>query len=274
MQTPLNSRALIAFAVLLALQTAASAADTGTATTAPAAAAATDIEELVVTARRRAENVQDVPIAVSVLDAAMLESTGSFNVGRLQQLQPSLQFFSTNPRNSAANIRGLGAPFGLTNDGIEQGVGLYVDDVYYARAAASTFDFLDVERLEVLRGPQGTLYGKNTTAGTINITTRAPTFTPEGNAEITFGNLGFLQTKAAISGPILGDTLAGRLAVSSSSRHGTIYNVRTNNLVNEIDNFGVRGQVQGFTGQRFRSLRDILRRYAHCRRRINEDQEK
>jgi iron complex outermembrane receptor protein len=238
-----NPRALVATAVALALQGAAFAADTATGVAAPAAEAADEVHTLVVTARRRSEDVQDVPVAVSVLDAATLESTGSFNVARLQQLQPSLQFFSTNARNSAANIRGLGAPFGLTNDGIEQGVGLYVDDVYYARAAASTFDFLDVERLEVLRGPQGTLYGKNTTAGTINITTRAPTFTPEGNAEISFGNLGLLQTKAAISGPILGDTLAGRLAVSSTNRHGTIYNVKSTNLVNEIDNFGIRGQI-------------------------------
>jgi iron complex outermembrane receptor protein len=138
------------------------------------------VDDIVITARRRSENVQDVPLAVSVVDSRTLESTGSFNVARLTQLQPSLQFYSTNPRNSAANIRGLGAPFGLTNDGIEQGVGVYIDQVYNSRIAAATFDFLDVEQVEVLRGPQGTLYGKNTTAGAINITTRAPSFTFEG----------------------------------------------------------------------------------------------
>jgi iron complex outermembrane receptor protein len=233
-----TSRALVAAAVALALQTVAHAADAGL----PSAGAAQDIETLVVTARRRSEAAQDVPVAVSVVDGATLESTGSFNVMRLQQIQPTLQFFSSNPRNSHANIRGLGAPFGLTNDGIEQGVGLYIDDVYYSRAASSTFDFLDVDRLEVLRGPQGTLYGKNTTAGAINITTRKPTFDPEGVAELTVGNLGFLQAKGVLSGPI-SETLAGRIAVSSTSRHGTILNVANDNRINEIDNFGVRGQL-------------------------------
>ena len=131
-----------------------------------------------------------------VLGGAQLDATGSINVGRLQQIQPSVQFFSTNPRNSAANIRGLGAPFGLTNDGIEQGVGIYIDEVYYSRIAVATFDFLDVERIEVLRGPQGTLYGKNTTAGAINIVTRAPTFEPEARLELSLGNLDYIAAKA------------------------------------------------------------------------------
>jgi iron complex outermembrane receptor protein len=202
-----------------------------------------DLESIVVTARRRAENVQEVPIALSVVSAATLEATGSFNVARLQQLQPAIQFYSSNARNSAANIRGLGAPFGLTNDGIEQGVGFYVDDVYYSRSAASTLDFLDVERLEVLRGPQGTLYGKNTTAGTINISTRAPTFTEEGRAEASFGNLGFLQAKASLSGPLLADSLAGRVAFSGTSRNGTLFDVKTGTHINELDNLGFRGQL-------------------------------
>ncbi len=132
-------------------------------------------EGVVVTARRIEEAAQEVPIPVSVVSGDLIESVGAFNVNRVKDLIPTVQFYSTNPRNSAVNIRGLGAPFGLTNDGIEPGVGLYIDGVFYARPAAATLDFLDVERIEVLRGPQGTLFGKNTTAGAINVTTRRPT---------------------------------------------------------------------------------------------------
>ena len=199
-------------------------------------------EEILVTARRRQETSQEVPLAISVVGGDHIDNTGSFNVGRLTQLTPALTFYSSNPRNSAANIRGLGAPFGLTNDGIEQGVGIYVDDVYYSRAASSTFDFLDVAQIEVLRGPQGTLYGKNTTAGAINITTRQPTFDFEGRAEVTVGNLGFKQAKAAVSGP-LSDKLAARIALSSTSRRGTVFNVTSGNWINEQDNLGLRAQL-------------------------------
>jgi iron complex outermembrane receptor protein len=198
--------------------------------------------EIIVTGRRRQETAQEVPVAITVLSAGQIDSTGNFNVGKLQQLTPTLQFYSSNPRNSAVNIRGLGAPFGLTSDGFEQGVGIYIDDVYYARAASSTFDFLDIAQVEVLRGPQGTLYGKNTTAGAINITTNQPTFDFEGKAELTVGNLNFKQFKGAISGPIT-DTLAARLAISSTSRRGTIFNVKSGNWINEQDNIGLRGQL-------------------------------
>jgi iron complex outermembrane receptor protein len=206
------------------------------------AAAGSSASTIIVTARRRDEAAQEIPVAVSVVGAAEIESTGSFNVGRLTQLSPSLTFYSSNPRNSAANIRGLGAPFGLTNDGIEQGVGLYVDDVYYSRAASSTFDFLDVQQIEILRGPQGTLYGKNTTAGAINVTTRAPTFEFEGKAELTVGSFEFKQAKAAISGPLT-DNIAARIAISTTSRRGTIFNVTSRNHINELENLGVRAQI-------------------------------
>ena len=203
---------------------------------------AVDDGAIVVTARRRQESSQDVPIAVSVVGGEHIDATGSFNVGRLQQLTPTLQFYSSNPRNTAVNIRGIGVPFGLTNDGIEQGVGIYVDDVYYSRVASATFDFLDVAQIEVLRGPQGTLYGKNTTAGAINITTRQPTFTPEGSLEVSLGNLDFRQVKAALSGP-LSDTVAARVALSYTDREGTLFNAATGENINEQNNFGARGQL-------------------------------
>ena len=198
--------------------------------------------DIVVTARRRAETQQTVPISLSVLSGKSLSDSGAFNVNRVQQQIPSLQFYSSNPRNSAINIRGLGAPFGLTNDGIEQGVGFYVDGVYIGRIGASTFDFVDVDRVEVLRGPQGTLYGKNTTSGALNITTRAPSFTAEARGEVTYGNYDFVQAKASVSGPIT-DTLAVRLSSSATTRHGTIYDIASNTDLHRQRNLGFRGQL-------------------------------
>ena len=197
---------------------------------------------IIVTARRRQETAQAVPLAISVIKADSIESTGNFNVNKLQQLAPTLQVYSSNPRNTSVNIRGIGVPFGLTSDGFEQGVGIYVDDVYNARVASAVFDFLDVEQVEVLRGPQGTLYGKNTTAGAINITTNQPTFDFEGRAELTLGNLSFKQAKAAVSGP-LSDQVAVRLASAFTSRRGTIYNVASKRWINEQDNLGLRAQL-------------------------------
>lgn len=201
-----------------------------------------DSDAIVVTARRREETAQEVPLAISVINANSIEATGNFNIVKLQQLTPTLQVYSSNPRNTAVNIRGIGAPFGLTSDGFEQGVGIYVDDVYNARVATATFDFLDVAQVEVLRGPQGTLYGKNTTAGAINITTNQPTFDFEGRAEVTAGNLEFKQAKLAVSGPIT-DKVAARIAVSTTRRRGTIFNVTSRRDINEQDNIGVRTQI-------------------------------
>jgi iron complex outermembrane receptor protein len=200
-------------------------------------------DEVVVTARRRAEQLQDVPIAVSVIESGRLDATGTTNVNRLVQFLPQVNFFSSNPRNSAINIRGLGAPFGLTNDGIEQGVGFYIDGVYYSRPASASFDFVDIERIEVLRGPQGTLFGKNTTAGAINITTRRPGFEPEGRLEVSFGNYSFIQGRGSVSGPLIDGRLAARLSFSATSRRGTLTNVSTGRDVNSQDNLGLRGQL-------------------------------
>jgi iron complex outermembrane recepter protein len=199
-------------------------------------------EGVVVTARRIEEVAQEVPIPLSVVSGNVVADAGAFNVNRLKEQIPTVQFYSTNPRNSAINIRGLGAPYGLTNDGIEPGVGLYIDGVFFARPAAATLDFLDVEQIEVLRGPQGTLFGKNTTAGAINVTTRKPSFTPGSEFELNYGSLQFVQAKASITGG-LGRKVAGRLSFSGTQRDGTLVNTRTNDDVNNLNNLGIRGQV-------------------------------
>jgi iron complex outermembrane receptor protein len=211
----------------------------GTALGAPAAAEATqstDVTQspsaIIITATRREANAQDVPISISVLSGQTLQDTGTLNISQVVHLQPSLTYYGTNARNASLNIRGLGAPLGLTNDGLEQGVGVYVDQVYYSRVANAVSDLFDVSRIEVLRGPQGTLFGKNTTAGAINIVTKQPTFTPEANIELTAGNYHFVQAKAAVSGPIT-DTLAFRVAGSGTSRRGTIWDVTTNEWLND-----------------------------------------
>jgi iron complex outermembrane receptor protein len=198
--------------------------------------------EIVVTSRRRKEVAQDVPIPITVIGGALVAEAGAFNVNRLKELIPSVQLYSSNPRNTGLNIRGMGSSFGLTNDGIDPGVGFYVDGVYYARPAATTLDFIDVEQIEVLRGPQGTLFGKNTTAGAFNVTTRKPSFIPGATFELSYGNYGYVQAKSSITGP-LSKKIAGRLSFSGTQRDGLIYNTRTQKYVNDINNLGVRGQI-------------------------------
>ncbi|KFF06558.1 TonB-dependent receptor [Flavobacterium reichenbachii] len=201
-----------------------------------------ELGEVVVSSRRRIEKVQDVPIAVSVITGKQAEQTGAFNVNRIKELVPSVQLYSSNPRNTGINIRSLGSPFGLTNDGIDPGVGFYVDGVYYARPAATTLDFIDVEQIEVLRGPQGSLFGKNTTSGAFNITTRKPSFTSGADFEVSYGNYNFLQAKASITGA-LGKKVAGRLSFSGTQRDGLIDNVATGRPTNTLNNQGIRGQL-------------------------------
>ncbi|MBN8677416.1 MAG: TonB-dependent receptor [Chitinophagales bacterium] len=200
------------------------------------------LSEVVITSRRRKETAQDVPIPISVVAGQLLADAGAFNVNRLKEIVPTVQLYSSNPRNTTLNIRGLGSTFGLTNDGIDPGVGFYIDGVYYARPAVTALDFIDVEQIEVLRGPQGTLFGKNTTAGAFNVSSKAPAFTPGVHMELSYGNIGFVQAKTSITGP-LGKKLAGRLSFSGTQRDGTLKNIRTQESVNDLNNLGFRAQL-------------------------------
>lgn len=201
-----------------------------------------ELSEVLITARRRSEEVQKVPIPISVVGGPRIEESGSFNVNRVKELVPTVQLYSSNPRNTTLNIRGLGSTFGLTNDGIDPGVGFYVDGVYYARPAATSLDFIDIEQIEVLRGPQGTLFGKNTTAGAFNITTRLPSYTPGGTVELSYGNYGFIQAKTSITGPLT-KNLAARVSFSGTQRDGVIENIATGKMINDLNNLGFRGQL-------------------------------
>lgn len=202
----------------------------------------TQLEDVVISSRRRQESAQEVPIPISVIGGTRAEDAGAFNVNRLKELVPTVQLYASNARNTTLNIRGLGSTYGLTNDGVDPGVGFYVDGVYYARPAATALDFIDIERVEVLRGPQGTLFGKNTTAGAFNITTRAASFTPGANFELSYGNLGFVQAKASLTGPI-SKKLAARVSFTGTQRNGTFFNAHTQLPINDINNIGVRGQI-------------------------------
>jgi len=203
---------------------------------------ASQLDQIVVTSRRRSEVLQEVPIPITVIGGQAAENAGAFNVNRLKELVPSVQLYASNARNTTLNIRGLGSTFGLTNDGIDPGVGFYVDGVYHARPAATSTDFIDIDQIEVIRGPQGTLFGKNTTAGAFNITTRKPSQVPSGKVELSFGNYNFIQAKATVTGGVA-KNLAAKISVSGTQRDGTIWNVNEERKYSGQNNLGAKAQL-------------------------------
>lgn len=222
-----------------------------------------------VTARLRAEDAQRIPGALSVVDGALIDRTYTVNTQQLTTLVPALNYSSANPRNTAFTIRGLGSSVvavSQANDGLEPGVGFYVDGVYRARPATAAFDFSDIDRVEVLRGPQGTLFGKNTTAGAINVVSRAPSFERAGYEELSFGNFNFVQAKASATGALIGDTVAFRLSGLVTRRDGVIRNVRTGIDHNAIGNQAVRGQllIRPNDGVQMRLIADFTNFESNC----------
>ncbi|MBC2666667.1 TonB-dependent receptor [Novosphingobium flavum] len=226
-------RLLSASAIVLtlgAMATTAHAADVAEAAEAAAADASADagsdaVTEITVTARYRTESAQAVPIGITSLSQDQLAAQGAVTVKQVMQQLPSLNIQGFSGRNQTITIRGVGTNAGGTNDGLEQGVGLYVDGVYRPRTGSVITDLLDVESIQLLRGPQGTLFGKNTVAGALDIKTREPTFDPEGRGEITYGNYNQIRAAASLDAPI-GDTLAFRVSYLYSRRDGLIHNTK------------------------------------------------
>ncbi|NYH08742.1 TonB-dependent receptor [Pseudomonas moraviensis] len=204
------------------------------------ATATSQLETVTVTTRRREESSQDVPTPMSVVSGQTLETQRVYRIQDLQQLVPSVNVAYMHARQSSVSIRGLGN--NPASDGLEGSVGLYIDNVYLGRPGMAVFDLMDIEQLEVLRGPQGTLFGKNTTAGVINISTRAPSFTPERSIETSVGEDGYFQTKGTISGP-LNDVLAGRLSAYRTRSDGDIKNEFNGHDLNGGSRDGFRAQL-------------------------------
>ena len=198
-------------------------------------------EDIVVTATKRTQTLQDVPISVSVTSQQTIERAQIRDLVDLQTVVPSLKVQQNNSVG-ATNfiIRGFGN--GAGNVGIEGSVGVFIDGVYRSRSAASLSDLPEIERIEVLRGPQSTLFGKNVSAGAISIVTRRPQHVWGGKAELTIGNYGQLIAKGTVTGP-LSDTLAVRLSGNINQRDGYFTNVVTGKSVNDRNRGSVRADV-------------------------------
>ncbi|KQM19599.1 TonB-dependent receptor [Novosphingobium sp. Leaf2] len=200
-----------------------------------------DANAIIVTATKREQTLQDVPVAVSVTTGATIERAQIRDIKDLQSLVPSLR---VNQLQSSANtnfyIRGFGN--GANNAGIEPSVGLFIDGVYRSRSASMIGDFPDVERIEVLRGPQSTLFGKNASAGVISIVTRKPQFDFGGNVEASYGNYDARVIKGVVTGP-LSDTVAFSLAGGINKRDGIVRDLATGERTNARNRWFGRGQL-------------------------------
>jgi iron complex outermembrane receptor protein len=201
------------------------------------------MEEVIVTARRRDEDAQTVPIALNAFTGASLEARRAYNVRDLQALAPSLVVTVTNPRNTSINIRGLGNNVSVYNDGLQPAVGVYIDQVFYGRPGQTVFDLADIGSVEVLRGPQGTLFGKDTSAGAVVISTNAPRFTPEASADVSVGNYDYVQGHLVVGGPIVADKVAGRLTLSQTQHGGYADNVYAGTKTQDYRDWSLRGQL-------------------------------
>ncbi|MGH8208294.1 MAG: TonB-dependent receptor, partial [Steroidobacteraceae bacterium] len=210
-------------------------------------ASAGALQEVIVTARKRHESLEKTPIAITAFTAASLEAHHIVSVDQIAQFTPNMNFVNTasfSGSTSAASvfIRGVGQTD--FNQNTQPGVGIYVDGVYLARSVGSAFDLLDVDRIEVLSGPQGTLFGQNTIGGAIQVITKQPSSTPEAYVDVTTGAADRLDVKTGVSGP-LGEHVQASLAVLSMQQNGYIERINTPNkdMLGNVDSLAARGRI-------------------------------
>ncbi|MFN3462644.1 MAG: TonB-dependent receptor [Terricaulis sp.] len=202
----------------------------------------TEDEEIVVTARRTEESLQEVPASVSAFSEAQLARIGATDATGLQGAVPNLNIVQGRGSSNATNIyiRGVGQPDALQT--FDPAVGFYVDGVYYSRIRGTQMDLFDIERVEVLRGPQGTLYGKNTIGGAYSVVTRRPGQDPHGLFQVTLGDYGQLESRIAASGPITENFAIGG-ALFGAARDGYVTNPVTGEDYNNRNAWGGRFQA-------------------------------
>jgi outer membrane receptor protein involved in Fe transport len=210
----------------------------------PASAVAQDsseLAEIIVTATKREQTLQDVPVAVSVTPVETINKASIKDITDLASIIPSLRV-TTLQTSTQTNfvIRGFGN--GANNPGIEPSVGVFIDGVYRSRSAGAIGDLIDVSRVEVLRGPQSTLFGQNASAGVISIITKKPEFEWGGYTEVTLGNYNSRILKSKITGP-LSDTVAFSLSAVSNERDGYYKELRSGTAINDRDRSDVRAQL-------------------------------
>jgi iron complex outermembrane receptor protein len=260
-------RGTASVAVLASL--AAGMATVAYAADAPKSDQPTAVSEIVVTAQKREQSLQDVPVVVTALPAKLLQDAGVKDIKDMQILTPGLTVSSTsNETITTARIRGVGTVG--DNPGLESSVGVVIDGVYRPRNGVSFGDLGDVSRIEVLKGPQGTLFGKNTSAGVINVLTKAPSFTFGAMGEVEVGNYGYVRGAAEMTGPIT-EQLAGSLYVADGHRDG-FYNVntaggpRTDTTDQDQDYWTTRAQLlwQPSAQSSLRIIGDYTKRDENC----------
>ena len=199
------------------------------------------LQTVTITATKREQTLQDVPVAVSVVDESVIEKAEIVDLGDLQSVVPSLRV-SQQQSSSNTNfiIRGFGN--GANNAGIEPSVGVFVDGVYRSRSTSQISDLPNLQRVEVLRGPQSTLFGKNASAGVISIVTQKPQFEWGGNVEGTVSNYNGYRAGAFVTGPI-SDTLAFSLGGNFNTRDGYVEDLGDGPDTNERNRWGLRGDL-------------------------------
>ena len=199
---------------------------------------------IIVTATRRASDIQDIPVAVTAITPAQLERQGIMNIADLSSVTPgfNLQSSQTETQGTSMRIRGVGTT--SNNIGLESAVGIFIDGVYQSRPGVALGELVDIEAIEMLRGPQGTLFGRNVTAGALNIRTVAPVIGETGGfANLTYGNYDLLNVQGAMN-IAAGENLAFRATGSFRNRDGFM----TSTIVNggeshDRDRFMLRGQA-------------------------------